>query len=46
MDKNSENGWNHEKDKKTPVKFFFKSDHKNVENSDIGPDSEMLTSNT
>ena len=32
--------------KKKPVKFVQKSDHKNVENSEIGPDSEKLTSNT
>ena len=44
MDKKSENGYNHEK--KTSVKFAYKSDHKNVENSEIRPDLETLTSNT
>ena len=44
MDKKSENGKNHKK--KTPAKFVPKSEEKKVENSEIGPDSETLTSNT
>ena len=32
--------------KKTPVKFLSKSDQENVENSEIGPDSETSTSTT
>ena len=50
MDKKSKNPLNIEK--KTTVKFVSKSEQKNVDNSEtgpdseIGPDSEMLTSNT
>ena len=32
--------------KKLPLKFVYKSDHKNAKNSEIGPDSKTLTRNT
>ena len=44
MDKNSENGSNHEKRRLRNV--YQNWSKKNVENSEIGLDSETLTSNT